>query len=80
MRKNIQTVVNAFILGQYANEKAIHTDGTTLFSYAMPIARKRGNAWVVRAKGPTQTTNTHINGCKYILGQLGNVFTLVESL
>ena len=81
MRKNIETVMRAFVLGQYANEKTIHTDGKTLYSYAMPIAKRREGpvmtlTYFVKDKGPTNTTNTHISGCKRFLRDNGIQFNL----
>jgi hypothetical protein len=43
MRKNIRKVVDAFIAGKAASgdsKRTCHTDGVTLYSYAMPLARR----------------------------------------
>ena len=81
MRKNIETVMRAFVLGQYANEKTIHTDGVTLYSYAMPIAKRRIDAtgeaiYFVKDKSaaPSRTTNGQIMACKAFLRANGTPF------
>ena len=64
MQKNIQNVVTAFNAGRHHSEKNVSTDGRTIWSYAMPIVSKSPSGsstiWVLN-RGPSQTTNKHIN-------------------
>ncbi len=62
MRKNIEKVIAAFIAGNAANEKTCMTDGTVLYSYAMPIAAKTGDGiFVVKdSAAPSATTRAQV--------------------
>ncbi len=64
MQKNIQNVVTAFNAGRSHSEKNISTDGRRIYSYAQPIASKspsHSSTIYVLDRGPSQTTNRHIN-------------------
>lgn len=68
MRKNIATVIAAFREGRGAvgdSKRTCWTDGTTIFSYAMPIAaRYAGDVFVVPYDdGPSRTTKSQIRAC-----------------
>jgi len=68
MRKNVKAVCIAATNGKARNERGtISTDGTTIFSYRMPIATRIANTWyVVRTEmSPTVTTSSHINSTAY---------------
>jgi hypothetical protein len=47
------------------------TDGVTVWSYDMPIARKCRGGWVVVFKGPSMTTNSHIRAAAWRFGDRG---------
>lgn len=73
MRKNIEKVINAFRAGKPAigdSKRTCWTDGKTLFSYRMPIARhakhaNRGRIVLVRySAAPTVTTRAQIRACE----------------
>lgn len=74
---DIRGVIKRFILGRpYGRGTNCSTDGTTIFSYRLPIARKiDGGIVLVYAGDNSKTTNKHIRGL-YELRRLG--FTLVE--
>ncbi len=63
MRKNTQAVANAFLAGKHLGGRSISTDGKTVYSYAMPIARRVGGVvYVIAAsESPSVTTTTQIN-------------------
>jgi len=68
MRKNCTKVVDAFLEGRAYSEKSISTDGTTIFSYAMPIARRvAGEVHVLGGRGPTVTTSQHLGQVRALL-------------
>ena len=75
MRKNISEVIKAFQAGQRRSGETCSTDGTTLYSYALPIARHTEGGIVIRNRYSTRTTQSQINACKAALPH-----TVVESL
>lgn len=66
MRKNISKVIEAFKAGREAigdSKRSCSTDGTTVYSYRMPIARRvSGGAIVIVAydDAPTPTTRSQV--------------------
>lgn len=71
MRKNVNKVVEAFKENKSCFGSTVWTDGATIYSYGMPIVRRRGNTYCVILKGPSKTTSGHANACATLLG--GNV-------
>lgn len=73
MRKNTQEVMNAFYAGNLLKKcEAIHTDGTTIFSYQTPIAKKVGfDRAVVTEEKYSNTTTIHTNGILVSLQEKG---------
>lgn len=70
MRKNIQAVLEAFEAGKSRDEKTCSTDGTTIFSYMMPIVTRQpsGRIAIVRyEQGPSRTTKSQIAACEQFL-------------
>lgn len=68
MSKNCAKVIAAFVKGQPCFAGSISTDGRTIYSYAMPIARRvidvKRRVNVLGGKGPTVTTSRHINATR----------------
>jgi hypothetical protein len=69
MRKNIQKVLSAFNVRQSAagdSKKTCWTDGTTLYSYAMPIAWwDAGKVKVIAyTDAPSRTTKSQVRACQ----------------
>ena len=62
MRKNIDSVIDAFHAGETYQDKTCRTDGRVIFSYAMPIAVRRGaTVYVLDPKeSPSATTSGQI--------------------
>jgi hypothetical protein len=81
MRKNIESVLNAWLNGTVYHERTCHTDGTTVWSYALPIAKrvlssgKRGGSlktlYHVRKADSSGTTNSQINAVRDFLTRAG---------
>lgn len=66
MRKNATAVINAFKTNSACDEGTIRTDGTTVWSYQMVIAKRRqdGSVEIIDvAKSPSRTTSSHIRAC-----------------
>lgn len=64
MRKNIRRVLDAFALKRAANDKTCRTDGTTVWSYALPIMTRLDDGTIcVRQPWHTPTTNCQISAC-----------------
>lgn len=66
----MRKVLDAFMRGQSHNEETCSTDGTTVYSYAMPIARRLadGGYWVAsQERSPSKTTTTQIHACMVAL-------------
>lgn len=66
MRKNLQKVMKAFLKGESAKGDAKNTcstDGITIYSYDMPIARRvYGGVEIIRRdKAPSNTTRSQIS-------------------
>jgi hypothetical protein len=90
MRKNIESVVNAWLNGTARYEQTCHTDGTTVWSYALPIAKrvtssgKRGgslkSSYHVRKADSTRTTNSQIYAVRDFLTKLGLETVEVDSI
>lgn len=73
-RKNVSRVVKAFLNGDSDRgpNGTVSTNGTTIFSYAMPIAVRTGpKTVVVSADSPSVTTSCHIGQVRYTLQQEG---------
>lgn len=70
MRKNVRKVLEAFLKGKKLvgdHKHTISTDGNTIYSYDMPIARRYydgstiGYAQIINVEqGPTRTTRSQI--------------------
>jgi len=67
MSKAANEVVSAFSRHEAKSGATIWTDGHTLYSYQMPIARHDGDGILIVNKGPTVTTSKHINIAKRTL-------------
>ncbi len=73
MRKNIAKVIAAFNAGKSAvgdAKRSCSTDGTTIFSYRMPIAWRdeSGKVHVVSYYDATSaTTRTQVSACRWSL-------------
>ncbi len=71
MRNNIGRVIDAFCNRTAAkgdSKQTCSTDGTTVYSYAMPIARrlKNGRIQIVkRESGPSRTTRAQIDAIAF---------------
>ncbi len=76
MRKNMQTVIAAFDSYTATKDRPVYgdskrtcwTDGETIYSYAMPIARRQGPRCVVvvdRESAPvwSKTTSCQVTSC-----------------
>ena len=74
MRANIEKVLAAFERGQAASgdsKRTCHTDGTTIYSYAMPIAWRTPDGRIVvvpLADSPSRTTSSQIRACMVRFG------------
>jgi len=82
MRKNIQTVLAAWAHGEPCKQGTCSTDGRTVFSYALPVARRqtgpnRIDRITVRSTGPSHTTRTHIQAVRTFAQN--NLVRLVET-
>ena len=66
MRKNIANVIAAFKARRAHREATCHTDGATIWSYAMPIAWRNPDdgATIITTERSSVTTNGQINACK----------------
>ena len=70
MRKNAIHVLDSFAGRRSANgdsKRTIHTDGETVYSYAMAIMRRRFDGSIVLvayADAPTATTRAHVRACE----------------
>lgn len=86
MRKNCANIAANLVIGRAASERSISTDGVTILSYALPIARRLpGNAptrvEVLRGRhSPTHTTTTHINAVRQALAGSGVEVIEVDQL
>ena len=62
MRKNAEKIIGAFLDKAAAQDKTLRTDGATVWSYAMPIARwEDGRVHVLAYRdAPTATTRSHV--------------------
>ena len=82
MRANICKVIQAFKLGKSAigdSKRTCWTDGSTIFSYQMPIAWWESDLkdpTILRARvvdyedGPSRTTKSQIRACQYELAMM----------
>lgn len=69
MSKIQDQVIHAFYTGRVCRGRTLWTDGSTLYSYEMPIANWGGidqvRPLVVKnSTSPSQTTSKHINALK----------------
>jgi len=70
MRKNMQKVIAAFLSGKAASgdsKRTCSTDGSTIYSYAMPIAWKKSDGTIETAPyktAPSATTRSQIHACE----------------
>lgn len=66
MRQNMQRVIEAFKAGTAAvgdSKRTCWTDGTTVYSYAMPIAKRSANGSIAIVRyedAPTNTTRSQV--------------------
>lgn len=80
MRKGQTDVLAAFIAGEHCVKGSISTDGVTILSYAMPIARRgKEGILVLGVKGPSVTTTRHINEVRQALDARGYAFETVSA-
>ena len=63
MRKNILAVLQAFEHGRPKGGESCHTDGETIYSYALPIVRRWAGGYMIREANSTKTTNSQIYAC-----------------
>ena len=61
MARGIDKVINAWQNGNPARDGNVWTDGVTIYSYNMAIGRTEGDKFRLVKRGPTNTTNKHIN-------------------
>jgi hypothetical protein len=76
MRSNIRRVIHAASAGKSAagdSKRTCSTDGATIYSYAMPIARVTPHGWFVvpRGDGPSRTTRSQIDAVALFLSTHG---------
>lgn len=74
MRKNISKVIDAFMSRKPANgdsKRTCWTDGKTIYSYALPIARweSNGHVGVIPEGGLSRTTTSQVRACRLALDQ-----------
>lgn len=63
MRKNIAAVIESWTRGEAHREDTCRTDGVTVWSYAMPIARREpdGRTFLLpESKAPSRTTKMQV--------------------
>jgi len=63
MRKNIAAVIEAWLEGRPHKEATCRTDGVTVWSYALPIARRNPSGTLVvldPEKAPSRTTKLQV--------------------
>lgn len=82
MRKNVARIMDAFLVGRAASDRAIHTDGHTVWSYDMPIAQRTdaGIECVGLRQAPTMTTKMHVSSAQAYLALAGYPYTPVTVL
>ncbi len=61
MARGIDKVINAWQSSKRAADGNVSTDGVTIYSYNMAIGRTEGDKFRLVKRGPTKTTNKHIN-------------------
>ena len=77
MRKNISKVIEAFKLRKPAkgdSKGTCSTDGNTIYSYAMPIARRDSDGSInviARGTAPSVTTRSQVDACQMELPVYG---------
>jgi len=66
MRKNMKSVIEAFVNLKSKNEKTCHTDGTNIYSYNMLIAkRENGEIFILPyKKAPSNITRSQVRALK----------------
>jgi hypothetical protein len=85
MRKNMGRVIEAFKRGESAtgdSKNTCSTDGTTVYSYRMPVARrlKNGRVQIVAySASPTRTTTSQIHALMVAFPDAAEVKTLDPS-
>ncbi len=82
MRKNIAAVIEAWKHGEAHRADTCRTDGTTIWSYEMPIARraKNGRVRVLDVdKAPSRTTKMQIRAVADSVLEFHGVATLEAS-
>lgn len=79
--RNTETITNAVLRGTPKRAGALSTDGRTISSYAMVIARQTGfDSWeVVEAGARSVTTSRHCNGVAEELRRHGKTVFRVEA-
>lgn len=101
MRKAHERIIKAFVAGKTARDVSppnmaisrLHTDGRTLYSYAMPIAKRERVKIVQKGRipltarfqlvnyedAPTVTTRAHVRACEVMLSTYTYECTRVEA-
>ena len=80
-KRGIDTVCVAWLQGESKRDGNVSTDGCTLYSYRMPIARMvRGKAEIIRHEdSPSRTTTKHRNVVAYTLALAGHKYVEVPA-
>jgi hypothetical protein len=80
-KRGIDTVCAALLAGKSKRDGNVSTDGSVLFSYAMPIAKLvKGKAVIIRHEdSPSRTTTKHRNAVAYNLHMSGIKYTEVPA-
>lgn len=84
MRKNISKVIAAFKARREMGDcrRSCSTDGTTIYSYRMPIARRLGNGSIVilaYASAPTATTRSQVSAMHVEFGSYARVVESIDA-
>lgn len=80
-RKNVTKVFKSWVGMQSAKgpKGSVSTDGTTIFSYRMPLAVRTGpKTAIVSNSSPSVTTSCHLGGVRYLLAMEGYTVTQVS--
>jgi len=73
MRKNILSVIRAFLRRECKNERTCSTDGSRIYSYNMMIveALEDGTVWIASEReSPSRTTTSQLRACRFALSHL----------
>lgn len=70
MRKNLSEILKAFDAGVAKSGKTCWTNGSTVYSYQLPIVKRDNEDLIwIRESYPSITTQTQINACKAYFSQ-----------